>query len=176
MHKTENMTFPINYNIHEGFALPRLVKGGKYVYGWSQVGNDGKIVVPDEALTEYNLRSPANVIVLSGSKRSGGFALTITSLLQNSALSRILDENPELASFQLPEAETIKVGGKPLCWTTLTEGCIILPSKTLQEYGIKHGDRLLSVKGSSLALAFCVKGPLIEKAKKHPNLAVFTLQ
>jgi hypothetical protein len=156
--------------------LPRLVKGGKYVYGWSQVGYDGKIVIPDEALTEYSLKSPTNVMVLSGSKRSGGFALTTIPLLQNSALSRILDENPELASFQLPEGETIKVNGKPLCWTTLNEGCIVLPSKTLQEYGINHGDRLLSVRGSSLALAFCVKGPLIDEAKKHPNLAVLTLQ
>ena len=156
--------------------MPRLVKGGKYVYGWSQVGNDGKIVIPDEALTEYNLKSLTNVIVLSGSKRSGGFALTITSLLQNSALSRILDENSELANFHLPEGETIKVNGKPLCWTTLKEGCIVLPSKTLQDYGINHGYRLLSVRGSSLALAFCVKGPLIEEAKKHSNLAVFTLQ
>ena len=34
--------------------MPRLVKGGKYVYGWSEVGSGGKVAVPDEALAEYN--------------------------------------------------------------------------------------------------------------------------
>jgi bifunctional DNA-binding transcriptional regulator/antitoxin component of YhaV-PrlF toxin-antitoxin module len=79
------------------------VKGGKHVYGWSEVGSEGKVVVPDEALAEYNLKPPSKVILLSGSRRSGGFALTTVSLLKNSRLSRILDESPQLADFQLPE-------------------------------------------------------------------------
>jgi hypothetical protein len=84
-----------------------------------------------------------------------------------------LDENPELASFQLPEGETILVAGKPCCWVTLsTDGCITVPLKTLKQYGINAEDRLLSVRGSRFALAFCVKGPIIEEAKKHSNLIV----
>jgi hypothetical protein len=150
------------------------VKGGKHVYGWSEVGTTGKIAVPDEALAEYNLTAPCKVIVLSGSARSGGFALTTASLLKNSVLSRRLDENPELASFQLPEGETILVAGKPCCWVTLnTDGCITVPLKTLKQYGINAEDRLLSVRGSRFALAFCVRGPLIDEAKKHSNLTVF---
>lgn len=150
------------------------MKGGKYVYGWSEVGTTGKIAVPDEALAEYNLTALCKVFLLSGSKRSGGFAVTTASLLKNSVLSRLLDENPKLASFQLPEGETIKVAGKPYCWVTLnTDGCITVPLKTLKQYGVNAGDHLLSVRGSRLALASCIKGPLIEEAKQHPSLTLF---
>lgn len=154
--------------------MPQLVKGGKYTYGWSEVGTTGKIAVPSEALAEYNFTAPSKVFLLSGSTRSGGFALTTASLLKNSVLSRPLDENPELARFQLSEGETITVAGKPWCWVMLnTDGCITVPLKALNQYGVNAGDRLLSVRGSRFGLAFCVKGPLIDEAKKHPRLLLF---
>ena len=153
--------------------MPQLVKGGKHTYGWSEVSATGKVAVPSEALAEYNLTPPCKVFLLSGSKRSGGFAVTTSSLLKNSALSRPLDENPRLACFQLPEGETVTVAGKPHCWVTLNaDGCINVPLKTLKQYGVNARDRLLLVRGSCFALAFCVKGPIIEEAKKHPTLAL----
>jgi len=152
----------------------RLVKGGKHAYGWSEVGTAGNIVVPDEALEEYNLKTPCKAILLPGSKRSGGFALTTVDLLKNSRLSAILDGNPRLAGFQLREGETITVAGKPSCWVKLsTNGCIVVPLETLKEYRVNPGDLLLSVRGSRFALAFCVKGPLIDEAKKHSSLTLF---
>jgi hypothetical protein len=154
--------------------MPRLVKGGKHVYGWSEVGSEERVKVPDEALTEYSFKPPCKVILLSGSRRSGGFAVTTPSLLKNSRLSVVLDENPRLAGFQLPEGETIMINGKPYCWVTLnTDGCVTVPLETLKQYGVKRGDSLLSVRGSCLALGFCVKGPLIDEAKKHSDLTVF---
>jgi hypothetical protein len=153
--------------------LPQLVKGGKHAYGWSEVGATGKVAVPEEALAEYNLLVPCKVFLLSGSKRSGGFAITTSALLKDSVLARPLNENPKLASFQLPEGETITINGKPYCWVTLnTDGSITVPLETLKQYGVNAGDRLLSVRGSCFALAFCVKGPIIEEAKKHPNLTL----
>jgi len=149
------------------------VKGGKHAYGWSEVSATGKVAVHSEALAEYNLAAPCKVFLLSGSKRSGGFAVTTSSLLENSVLSRRLAKNPRLASFQLPEGEAVTVAGKPYCWVTLnTDGCITVPLKTLNQYGVHAGDHLLSVRGSCFALAFCVKGPIIEEAKKHPNLTL----
>jgi len=154
--------------------MPRLVKGGKHVYGWSEVGTAGNIAVPDEALEEYNLKTPCKAILLPGSKRSGGFALTTVALLKNSRLSAILDGNPRRAGFQLREGETITVAGKPSCWVKLsTNGCIVVPLETLKEYRVNPGDLLLSVRGSRFALAFCVKGPLIDEAKKHSSLTLF---
>lgn len=151
------------------------MKGGKYVYGWSKVTGDGKVVVPNEALTEYNFETPSKVIVMPGSKRSGGFALTTPSKLQNSRLSVILDKEPRLAGFQLREGETVTIDGKPYCWVKLKgKGTFTVPLETLKEYGVTSGGLLLSVRGSGLALAFCVKGPLIDEAKKHSGLTVFT--
>ena len=158
----------------EGNSMPRLVKGGKYVYGWSKVGKDGRIVVPNEALAEYNFQLPCKVLLLPGSSRSDGFAVSTVLLLKNSALSRLLDDNPKLAGFQLAEGEIILVAGKPCCWVTLgTDGCIVVPLGSLKKYGVKTGDLLLSVRGSRLGLGFCVKGPLIDEAKRHPSLILF---
>ena len=36
--------------------MPQLVKGGKYIFGWSKVGKEGKIKIPPEAYEEYNLK------------------------------------------------------------------------------------------------------------------------
>ncbi len=154
--------------------MPRLVKGGKYVYGWSEVASDGRIVIPDEAIADYNLKLNSKILLLSGSRRSGGFALTTISLLKNSRLSPILDENPRLTRFELSEGETIRIGRRICCWVTLNaDGSIIVPSETLKEYGVNVGARLLSVRGSRLALGFCVKGPLIEEARNHSSLTWF---
>ena len=154
--------------------MPRLVKGGKYVYGWSKVGSNGRIAVPTEAFAEYNLKSARRVILLPGSRRSGGFALTTDSLLKTSRLSVILDENPGLAGFQLPEGEVMTIGGKPYCWVRLSgSGCFTVPLDTLKRYGVDAGDLLLSVRGSRLALGFIVRGPLITVAKRCPSLPVF---
>lgn len=155
--------------------LPQLVKGGKNVYGWSTVNATGKIAVPTEALTEYNFKPPCKVILLPGSARSGGFGITTLPILKDSVFSFRLKRYPELTSFQLPEGEVIMIAGKPCCWATLDkDGYITVPLKTLQKFGINTKDRLLSVRGSCFALGFCVRGPLIDEARKHSNLTVLT--
>jgi hypothetical protein len=57
------------------------------------------------------------------------------------------------------------------CWVTLNEdGGFVVPLETLKKYEVNSGNHLLLVRGSRLALGFCVKGPLIEEAKKHSGL------
>jgi len=154
--------------------MPRLVKGGKYVYGWSEVDSNGRIVVPSEALEEYGFKDAGKVILMPSSKRSGGFALTTPSLLKNSRLSVILDGEPRLAEFQLREGETVTVGTRTYCWVKLNgKGEFVVPVETLKAYGVNLGDRLLVGRGSGLALAFIAKGPIVAEAKKHSGLAVF---
>ena len=104
-----------------GDFLPRLVKGSKFVYGCSEASAEGKVVVPDAAPVDYSLMPPDKIVLLSGSRRSGGFALTTVSLLKDSFLSRIFDEHPELAAFRLREGETVVVSGGPCCWVTIEE-------------------------------------------------------
>jgi bifunctional DNA-binding transcriptional regulator/antitoxin component of YhaV-PrlF toxin-antitoxin module len=154
--------------------VPQLVKGGKHVYGWSEVNSNGRIVVPSEAFEEYGFKEVDKVVLMPASKRSGGFALTTPSLLRNSRLSAILDEEPRLAGFQLGEGETVKVGTRTYCWVKLSSnGEFVVPVETLKKYGVNVGDRLLSGRGSGLALAFIVKGPIVAEAKKHSVLTLF---
>ena len=127
--------------------MPRLVKGGKYVFGWSRVGEDGRIIVPPEAIEEYGLEDVERVILLSGSKKSGGFGLTTVELLQGTTIGTVLDENPRLARFESPEGEAERIKAKTYCWVGMEKnGVFSVPLETLKKYSIEPGDMLLVVR------------------------------
>lgn len=42
--------------VEESLQMPQLVKGGKHVFGWSRVGDTGRIIIPPEAMEEYHLK------------------------------------------------------------------------------------------------------------------------
>lgn len=154
--------------------MPQITKGGKYVFGWSTVGEQGGIAIPKEAMEEYGLKERDKVILMSGSRQSGGFAVTTPKLLSGSALSAVLQKFARLRTFQMPEARVVRVEGRSFCWTTIGEGGrLTLPYETLREYGILPGDRLLTVRGSGLALGFALKGSIVEAAATHPDIEVF---
>lgn len=154
--------------------MPYIARGGKYVFGWSKVGETGKIAIPQEAMNEYGLTHWKKVILMSGSRRSGGFALTTPGLLRGSPLSSVLDRLPELGSFRMPEGRVVRIGERAFCWKMIEEGgCITLPPQTLREYQIIIGDLLLVVKGSPIAIGYALRGPIIEEASRHPELVVF---
>jgi len=155
--------------------MPKFVKGAKHVYGWSKVGSKGKILIPKEAMKEYNLGTTKKAILIPSSRRSGGFGLATKESLEKSPLINvILDEKPELVDFGGVEGEFIEINGRPYCWVTINkDGSINIPDETLKRYGINPGEELLSVRGSHLALGFISKGPIIEEAKKHNELELF---
>jgi bifunctional DNA-binding transcriptional regulator/antitoxin component of YhaV-PrlF toxin-antitoxin module len=154
--------------------MPQLVRGGKYVYGWSPVSDGGKITIPPEAMKEYGLKEHDRVIIMSGSRRSGGFAVTTPALLAGSPLSAVLQRFPRLRTFQMPEARVVRVEGRPFCWASIEEGgYLTLPEETLREYEIIPGDRLLTVRGTALALGFARTGPLVDEALTHAAIDVF---
>jgi hypothetical protein len=127
--------------------MPRLVKGGKWVYGWMTVGPEGEGTIPQEAQREYNFRTGDEVVFLRGSRRSGGFGLSTPKLMT--------------ASFG-PLGTAGRVLGRGLIGES---GQIRVPP----EVGIKPGDRLLVVRGSRYALGFVARGPIYEEARKHPD-------
>lgn len=153
--------------------MPRLVKGGKYVFGWSKVYPDGKIIIPSEAYEEYRFQTGENIILMPGSRTSGGFSLTSLRLLEGTPLSAFLNEIPQLSEFSVGEGTLIAHKKRIFAWIRMQEGYIVAPSQTLENYGARVGSLLLSVRGSSLALGFLIKGPLYEIAHKHQNIAVF---
>lgn len=153
--------------------MPQLVKGGKHVFGWSKVGEQGSIVIPSEAFAEYHLITDENVILMSGSKTSGGFGLTKRESLRESQLSILLDRCPQLAEFRIPQGSAIEVEGRVYCWVTMGDESITVPIGTLAQFGIKPGDSLLVVRGSGLALGFIVRGPIVEEARRHSELEIY---
>ena len=154
--------------------MPQLVKGGKHVFGWSKVGNNGVIKIPPEVIEEYQLQPYDKVIIISGSKTSGGFSIVKFEVLKNSPLSVVLDNNPDLARFQLSNGEPIQYNNRYFCWTEISKnGKIHLPIETLRLYGIKLRDNILSARGSGLGVGFLVRGPIIQEARKHSDLKIF---
>jgi hypothetical protein len=73
--------------------MPQIVKGGKYIFGWSRVGDNGEIRIPPEAFQEYDLKKYENLILIPGSKRSGGFGLTSIEKLKKSPLGSVLEKD-----------------------------------------------------------------------------------
>ncbi|MBN2553593.1 MAG: hypothetical protein JXB06_12525 [Spirochaetales bacterium] len=153
--------------------MPRLVKGGKHVFGWSRVTDRGEIMVPPEAVREYDFEDSDGLVVLPGSGRSGGFGLSPRQAFGRSSLAVVLEEHPELGQLRIPEGEIVEHGGRPFCWTVLRRGAVRLPAGTLAEYGVGSGDRLLVIRGSGLAVGFAVRGPIVDEARRHAELPVF---
>lgn len=153
--------------------MPQLVKGGKNVFGWSKVSTNGKIKIPEEVRIEYDLHPNNKVILLSGSKTSWGFSIVKIEKLRGSSLSSILEQNPNLASFEISQGMPIQHNQRYLCWTEISrDGSISIPIETLKVYGIKAGDLVLSARGSGLGVGFIVRGPIIKEAKKHHELEI----
>ena len=158
--------------------MPQLVKGGKYVFGWSLVHNTGRIIIPKEASNEYEFNTCDKVIIMPGSSTSGGFSISCVNQLKKGPFKEILTllkYNEKTKSFEIPELKLIEYRkNRRICWTQLYNGkhFTLLP-KTLTTYGIEEGDKLLVCRGSGHALGFIVKGPIVETAKKHSELITF---
>ena len=54
--------------------MPQVTKGGKYIFGWSRIKNDLSIQFPQAAIDEYSITLEGKVFLISGSKKTGGFA------------------------------------------------------------------------------------------------------
>ena len=154
--------------------MPQLVKGGKNAFAWSKVSDTGRIIIPDDAFEEYTFQENEIVILISGSKTSGGFALTRMEKFLDSTISHaVLKSHPGLIKQEIPEGESVRFGSRFFCWIQINDKSITLPTETLNNYSVKNGDLLLTVRGSDLGLAFIVKGPMIKEAKKHKELRVY---
>ena len=156
--------------------MPQLVKGGKYIFGWSKVGENGHIIIPEEAYLEYKFNEDEKGILMSGSKQSGGFGLSSNHLLRNSPIGKILEGFPEIIDHRLEEGKIIKIRERCYCWIKIYKrGIIKLSQKTLIALKVKINDILLVGRGSGLALGFIAKGPIYEEAKNHPEIPHFQL-
>jgi hypothetical protein len=134
--------------------MPQLVKGGKWVFGWTVVSPDGTITIPPDAWSEYGYHVGEDIVFIAGSRRHGGFGLGTPRLLQWTPVQ-------------------LDTSGRVLGWGKITQECrVSLPP----EIGVKAGQRLLVARGSGRALGFLVRGPILETALEHPEIEVYEVQ
>jgi hypothetical protein len=113
------------------------------------------------------------VILISGSKASGGFVVARRSFLEQSTLSGILSNNPELAQSRTKPGELIRYTGRLDCWVNQHNGLLKLPAEIMGTFCIQPGDNLLIIRGSNLGFVCAKSGPLVKKARSFPGIPVF---
>jgi len=109
--------------------MPKLVKGGKYVFGWSLVRENGRVVLPPEALDEYGVTHDSRRLLIPGSKKSGGFSLTTYGKLRETPVGRFLEDAPELYRCLVPEGALVDVKGKKV---------LLGPAEGRWQHGYSH--------------------------------------
>ncbi|HRY62092.1 MAG TPA: hypothetical protein P5266_07805, partial [Candidatus Fermentibacter sp.] len=71
-------------------GVPRLERGGKYVFGWSVIRPAGAVPLPPEAVSEYGLPADGPLVVLSGSRSSRGMRVALPSRLEGTVFDPLL--------------------------------------------------------------------------------------
>ena len=56
--------------------MPQMNKGGKFVFGKSNIQASGKVQFPIQAMAEYQITAEGKVYLFTGSKVTGGFCVT----------------------------------------------------------------------------------------------------
>ncbi len=153
--------------------MPQLAKGGKHVFGWAKVDGGGGVVIPPAAVAEYRLGKTGKAVLLSGSVTSGGFSLMKPDSLRKAPFGSVLEEHPELTGSGESADRVSTIRGRTFCGVDLKKGRFILPPRAMAAYGVTPGGRLLVIRGSGLGPGFAVRGPIIDEAKRHPELEVF---
>lgn len=150
--------------------MPQITKGGKYIFGWSKISENGKLIFPPMAAEEYGLKEEDHIYIVSGSRQTGGFCVSTEPLLINSKIKNILEENLNLADRSLEEGELISYKGRKYGWLALKENTIHLSVQLMKNLDIKVGDKLLSIRSSDIAFTMGAKGRLINKAYNYPGI------
>jgi hypothetical protein len=155
--------------------MPQLVKGGKYIFGWTTLNIDLKIRVPDEACEEYHLKENEKLVLLSGSRASGGFSIMTPSSLMDSKLSDpiigLIGYRRETDSFSKEIFVPVRYGNSLISWTYLdTDRSFRISSELTDLLDLKAGDRLLVGRGSGLGPSFIGKGKIFKEALLHKEL------
>ena len=157
--------------------MPQLVKGGKYVFGWTVLNEDFKIRIPDEAYDEYELNKTEKLIIISGSKTSGGISITSPHRIINSGISNILrslEYSKDSDEFFIKDLKIVKSNGRSFCWTYLSKNKqIILSKDILIHYNLEVGRKMLAVRGSGIGPGLITRGLIYDEALKHPDLLVY---
>lgn len=144
--------------------MPQMNKGGKFIFGISIMKEDFSVQLPTQAIEEYDITSENKVILITGSKKTGGFVVTRKGLLYDSKIGNILKDTPKLCEYEMPEGEFVQYKGRKYCWYNISEnGVLKCSSEMLSIFEIDVNTKLLSIRSSDIAFTMGAKGPLLEK-------------
>lgn len=157
--------------------MPQLVKGGKYVFGISLIGEQFEIQIPLEAHYEYGLYDSKFVILIAGSNTSGGFSINPIPTIRVSKLSNVLKEleyNLEDKKFGVPEKSIVNFKNRIISWIELNgKATFHLNQSLAAKLGIGIAEKLVVVRGSNLGPGFIARGPIYDEAMIHSELNIF---
>jgi hypothetical protein len=157
--------------------MPQLVKGGKYVFGISQLSAEYQIQIPPEAFSEYELGNTLSIVLIPGSKTSGGFAINSPVRLSQSKLYNLLkplDYLEKFGTFGVPAYALKNISSRMVVWIPLNkEGRFLLTPELARVLGLEVNHKLVVVKGGYIGPGFVARGPIYEEAMCHPKLKIF---
>ncbi|GGA48103.1 hypothetical protein [Paenibacillus physcomitrellae] len=153
--------------------MSMTARGGKFVYAWSLIGEDGSLHLPEQALQEYGI-GPGPIILMSGRNTSSGFNVMCKELIPNSPLAAVFANLPELQDFSVQEGHIIPFKERLFCWVTLrNDHSLTVPPATLKQWGLQPGDKLLCLRGSHLSFTCLAKGPYVDRAESSFGIKVY---
>ena len=151
--------------------MPQIRKGGKYVFGWSIIKDDFSIQFPVEAITEYDICSEGKIFLITGSKTTGGFAVSKKALIENSIFNNVFIEYNDLGNYNTKEGDFFQYKSRKYTWVTINnEGKIFLNKNILNNLSLEINDKLLSIRSSNIAFMMGVKGTLIDEANNYSEI------
>lgn len=151
--------------------MPQMNKGGKFIFGKSQIQHDLSVCFPTQAVAEYNAGTEGKVFLFTGSKVTGGFCVTRKGLLEPSKLGHILTENPDLQNYRTAEGEFVPYKGRSYCWVSISQNGIIKLNQEMMNFlNLKIGMELLSIRSSNIAFTMGAKGILLEKSYSYNGI------
>ncbi|ULQ59054.1 hypothetical protein K7I13_11095 [Brucepastera parasyntrophica] len=150
--------------------MPQISKGGKFIFGWSVINNDLSVQSPTKAIEEYAICSEGKIILISGSRATGGFSVSKKELLKPSIFRNLFQEFPELDACNTSEGELYPYKGRRFAWLEIgAVGKITLTENLLRGLELQKGGRLLSIRSSNIAFTMGRRGRLINQANDYPE-------
>ena len=158
--------------------MPSLMPGTpgtKEAYGLSVVGQDGTVRIPPKAFARYQWKAGDFAIAVTTHRGEGGFALLNKSRAETTVFRKYVDQirKPNVAHwFQDKAYALILIGQETIC----------LAPGLLDAFHLNPGDRLMSVKSTTVALSFTpaeiwktkfFRRGLAEAAANIANLEIF---
>jgi len=131
-------------------SLMPEMPGTKEAYGLSLIHNDFTVKIPPKALEKYNIVNGDILFLLTTHKGEGGFALIKKVNARKSVFNKFLNKIDDFNSVMW-------FNKKAYVTTQYTNDKIVLTKEILNAFDLKIGNKLMSVKSTTITLSFTPK-------------------